>query len=346
MPRLSSLRDVKELIQAVFEGNEESLQRFGMTPYPQMKAYLIESNHKTPADSGCPSGEWRSLDAPGWYVNQDSQYPETMFLDASLERVWRLYSLLNVPISDDLVDRWVTSRKGLDYCWLSRNQMLHVEEMESWQMRGLGLTFSDGLHPPDEAGYFSLKAWHGAYQYLKDLEDLFKKAKDQFAIYSARWQKKVNDSVVMSVEWYSKGKVTVNRGHDVDEVLAHVAEMSFRYEDALREATSLRDQKLAPFELDYSQPIDLQAFADKVQAGIGDMKLWLVEVETQSDFRRFKGVDLHTWDRVFLDVGCDHAYLTIPGRGCVNAAPRISVVQGEDNAGRTEILYDGVEVFA
>ncbi len=42
------------------------------------------------------------------------------------------------------------------------------------------------------------------------------------------------------------------------------------------------------------------------------MKLWLTETERQKDFARYKGVDLHTWDRVFIDVGVNYAYLTIP----------------------------------
>lgn len=75
------------------------------------------------------------------------------------------------------------------------------------------------------------------------------------------------------------------------------------------------------------------------------MKLWLVEIESGDDFKRFKGIDLHTWDRVLLDVGLDFAYLTVPGKGCVNAAPRIATIQGENSAGRTSICHDGVEIF-
>jgi hypothetical protein len=113
----------------------------------------------------------------------------------------------------------------------------------------------------------------------------------------------------------------------------------------LLEATGLRNSKIAPFEIDFTEKIDLNSFSATVANGKGDMKLWLVETETYEDFRRFKGVDLHTWDRVLLDVGLDYAYLTIPGLGCVNAAPRLAVTQGEDNAGVTSIYHDGVEVF-
>ena len=46
-----------------------------------------------------------------------------------------------------------------------------------------------------------------------------------------------------------------------------------------------------------------------------------------------------------MDMGPIYAYLTVPGKGCVNAAPRIATVQGEDNAGKTSIYFDGVEMF-
>ena len=124
-----------------------------------------------------------------------------------------------------------------------------------------------------------------------------------------------------------------------------VSDMANLYEDALVEATTLRNESLGAFELNFAQSIDLEAFSKTVSMGKGRMNLWLIETETEPDFRRFKGVDLHTWDRIFLDVGPDFAYLTVPGRGCVNAAPRIATIQGEDNAGKTSIFFDGVEVF-
>jgi hypothetical protein len=150
----------------------------------------------------------------------------------------------------------------------------------------------------------------------------------------------------MSTEWYSNGKVTINRATDVDDVFIWVTEMANYYSNALKNATTLRDTTFAAFELNFSQEINLNAFTNKVLNGAGDMKLWLTETEHQKDFARYKGVDLHTWDRVFIDVGVNYAYLTIPKGGCVNAAPRIATIQGEDNAGYTKIFHEGVEVFA
>jgi len=344
MGRIQTLQDLKVMLQAGFEDNEAILARYGLTRLTQLKAYLLETNY--PIDEvGCPLGAWSSLDAGGWYVNRGPLSPNTLFLDTTRERVWILYTLLDATEADAVTDGRVKHIKGLDRCWLSRSHLLHYDNKEPWQQRGLGLKFSDGLASDDEAGRFSLKAWYGATEKIPGLAEVLNTAKESFAIYSTRWQKLKEDSVTLAVEWYSNGKVTINRATDVDEVMLSISDMANLYEDALAEATGLRNDGLGAFELNFTQSIDLEAFSKTVAMGRGRMNLWLIETETEPDFRRFKGVDLHTWDRVFLDVGPDFAYLTIPGKGCVNAAPRIATIQGEDNAGRTSIFFDGVEVF-
>ncbi len=177
------------------------------------------------------------------------------------------------------------------------------------------------MAPDEEAGRFSLKAWYGATEKVPGLTEVLDTAKENFAIYNACWQKLKEDSVRLGVEWYSSGKATVNRAVDIDEVMLSISDMANRYEDALTEATDLRDYDLGAFELNFTQNIDLDAFSRIVAMGRGRMNLWLIETETEPDFRRFRGVDLHTWDRILLDVGPDYAYLAVPGRGVSTPPP-------------------------
>ena len=347
MPNLRTLGEVKQLLQAGFEDNEESLSHFGATYTTQLKAYLIESNIPV-TDLPCVQGygTWRNLDVPHWRVNDGGNSPGSLFLDSTRERVWILYSLLDASESDAALERWFGSISGLDRCWLTRNHLLHYGNLESWHEKGIGLKFSDGLTPEEISGNFSLKAWYGATQRLQGLPEVLAIAKEKFAIYSPRWQKITNGSVSISTEWYSSGKVTINRASDVDDVMLAISDMANRYEDSVLKATKIRDTTMGAFELNFSQPIDLDSFSHTVSMGRGNMNLWLVETQSESGFKRFRGVDLHTWDRVFMDLGPDYAFLTIPAKGCVNAAPRIAAIQGEDNAGKTSILFDGVEMFA
>jgi len=342
---IKSLRDFKIRLQAGFDKNEDSLEKFGKTYSKQLKAYLIESNHDSIEDISPPLGNWESLDKKGWYRGENSDFPNSIFINTIDDRVWILYSLLDAKRSDYLMDNWLKENKGLDRCWLSREHLLHWENEPHWDQRGIGLKFLDGLTPEEKAGNFSLKAWHGADRYVEGLDQIIENAKKNFAIYSLRWQKKEKGHISISSEWYSDGKVTINRADDVDEVLLHISKMANKYSNSIKEATELRNKTMGAFELDFSQEIDLDAFSETVLKGIGNMKLWLIEIESQDDFKRYKGLDLHTWDRILIDVGLDYAYLTVPGKGCINAAPRIAVIQGEDNAGKTKIYHDGVEVF-
>jgi hypothetical protein len=347
MPMVKTFREVSALFQANFEGDEKALAEAGFHGETQLKAYLIESGSKTPGDTGSPYVGWRGLDAPGWYIAEGGNTdPNTFFLDASDPRVWRLFSLVESRESDLLVDRWVGRRKGLDRCWLMRGQLLRWEGNTEWKRRGMGLKFNDGLSPDEDSGGFSLKAWHGQTRQIAGVDRLLKEARDQFAINSVRWQKVSNGSVTLSAEWYSDGKVTINRATSIDEMFLAVGEMATRYSDSLAHATKLRDETRASFELDFTQTIDPNAFAVVSAQGAGDMKLWLVEDDADGPLRRFQGVDLHTWDRLLVEVAPDHGFVTVPGSGCVNAAPRIATLQGEDNAGKTSVFLDGVELFA
>jgi len=342
---MKSLREVKSSYQAILENNDKALEIFGKTYSPQIKGYLIEANYESPLRVICPSGTWKSLDHSNWFINEGGDYSNFLCIDATRERIWIIYSIIEATMSDLIIDNWVKNNRGVDRCWLSRHLLLLWNNNNNWLQRGLGLRFNDGLTPEEDAGNFSLKAWYGVNKYVQGMEELLSQAKEKFAIYSTRWQKRECGSVSISSEWYSNGKVTINRGNDIDEVFLHVSQMANKYEDELKHATKLRDDSLGAFEISFSQKIDLNSFSDIVSKGLGDMKLWLVETDSEDDFRRYKGVDLHTWDRVNIDLGLHYAYLTIPGKGCINAAPRLAVIQGEDIAGKTSIFHDGVEIF-
>ena len=342
--RIGSVIEFKNELQDIFDNNEESIQRFGETRRVQLKTYLVEST--LPAGVIPPLlGEWRPLDSKGWYVSSPEGEKGFFVLDASGSRVWRIFSLLGAALSDAAIENWVGLNRGLDYCWLQRGQLMMWGKREGWRERGVGIRFDDGLAAPETQGYFSLKAWHGAGRRLPGLDSIVQEARGSFAIYSVRWEKVSQSGGAELIECYSDGKITVNRADDVDEVLHFSSELAERYQGSLVDAEKLRDKRLVPFELDFSQTIDLNAFAETVRVGRGPMNLWLSETSHEEDFRQFHGVDLHTGDRIFVDVGPNYAYLSVPSPGCVNAAPRLAVVQGEDNSGRTAIIQDGVEVF-
>ena len=346
MGGVRSFLDFKTMIQASLEKNEEYLERVGRTATTQLKAYLIESNISDIGKISCPLGNWRMLEGShDWYTNEADNDSYSFFLDTSGQRVWRLYSLRGVSDSDILVDKWIKNGRGLDYCWLSRSQMLSFEGKKDWLQRGIGIRFNDGLSKVGEGSGFSLKAWHGSKTALSGLSDLINEASNQYSIHSVRWQKKNNSQVTFLAEWYSNGKVTINKADSFDEVISIIDNVSLRYQDALIEASKIRDNSMGAFEVVFGKTIDIEGFKSAVEQGLGEMRLWLMQTEDVSGIKRFRGVDMHNWDQVLMTVSSDSAYITIPGKGCINAAPRIANLQGIDNAGRTNIFFNGDEVF-
>ncbi len=118
-----------------------------------------------------------------------------------------------------------------------------------------------------------------------------------------------------------------------------------RYRESIKEAEKLRDDHKGTFEFIFKPNINLNDYAESFGTGKNNLKLWMTEVESMNDFKRFRGVDLHTWDRNFLDLGENYAYLTVPGKGCVNVVPRFAKVQCENTFGAVKVYCNGIELF-
>lgn len=101
---------------------------------------------------------------------------------------------------------------------------------------------------------------------------------------------------------------------------------------------------LGAFEIVFDRPLDLDAFRRAVEGGRGDLRLWMIEVETGPDFARFRGVDLVTWARLFIDVGKDYLFVTVPGRENLDVVHRIAGDLGKDRG--YAICFNGTEIYS
>ncbi len=344
--QVESLTDFKSHLQHILDRNTKSLKAFGETHATQIKTYLIESNAKI-VDLPLLGSTWRKMETKGWYSSEGGKHGGQFFLDSNGKRVWRLFSTAKADSSDGLVQRWMQASRGLDACWLPREHLLHWSKIENWRERGVGLRYQDALTSTEDSAAFSLKAWRSPKRILKSLDKLINEAEEELTIHSIRWEHRNNGTVDLLAESFNDGKITFTRADDVDDVLYFSSELATSYENLLSEADRLRTKFSAPFELGFSQKVDLDAFGTCVRAGRGPLKLWLTEVEREGDdLRRYRGVDMHTGDRVALDMGKSFAYLSVPKQGCVNAVTRLASVQGESITGKTTIFFDGEPLIA
>lgn len=346
-----SLYFFKELLQTSFTESEEDYDSDDDTYLEDskgknLKAYMIESHRKIQETQIDNYTIWKKFeDVDTWYYSVDNETSSKFFvIDATSSRVWILYSILNVNEVDKIVKKLVKLTPKLDHCWLSRGFLESFKKQIGWKEKGIGLKYRNILSDQDNRATLSLKAWYGSNR-IKGWDEFIEQAKEQVTISSIRWKKIIEGQTRITSEWYNYGKVTITASEDIEETLMAITSMARRYEKSLIEATKLRDESFGAFELNFTQHIDLESFSEAVSMGKSAMNLWLTETESEFDFKRFRGVDMHTWDVVFLDLGVDYAYLTIPGKGCVNAAPRIATIQAENTAGKTDIYFNGDEIF-
>ena len=64
--QINNIDDLKEMFQAGFDKNEDSLEAFGKTYTTQLKSYLIETNHSSIGSIDCPLG-MRRISAESCY---------------------------------------------------------------------------------------------------------------------------------------------------------------------------------------------------------------------------------------------------------------------------------------
>lgn len=329
-----SLFDFKEQVLSNLQANTDAESK----RQSHLKMQLVEVNtSEIPPLRGF--NEWKLLEGTSsWYICNNSE--DYYVVNRINDRVWSLYSLAKVDRFKTVVSSWINGNLLLDNCWTSAGSIQGFMKKMGWAERGMGLRYEDCTAPHDNRTAISIKAWYGDDEKIKGL---FSEARKDFSISSLRMKSTSDDNTTS--EWYTDGRITINSSEDVDSIIYAIGEVSNHYNNELVQATKWRDEEKGSFEFTFSRSIDLERYESRVSKGTKDLKLWMVKTEDSGDFVRFGGVDLHTWDRILLDMGSDFAYMTIPGKGCVNAAPRLVTVQGETVAGKTQVYYNGDEIF-
>lgn len=307
-----------------------------------LKCYLVESNTYPAIPRMEGFSEWSRVGGT-WYVcsNSDGYF----MLDTGDGRIWTLYTMMSVKESDRCVGAWMHTT-GLDRCWFSGSYLSNFGRRNNWKECGIGVRYRDEAAAGRRGNHFSLKTWFddgaGEDPQLKMILD---SARDRYVTTSIRWRSEGIDSTELNAEWYSNGKITIYYSDSINEMFSSIASIGESYGSNIREIEGMRNEKRSPFEFQFKARVSLDRYSEALQSGKNGLKLWMRETEVSEDFRRYAGVDMHTGDRIFLDMGEDHAYMTIPGKGCVNAAPRFLAVNGENALGRISAYYEGDRIL-
>ena len=309
--------------------------------HSNLKSYIVESNLPFPPKIDNHT-EWKSI-GHNWFVcyNLEDKF---IVADCSDSRIWILYTIAQVSDTDQAIKQWIGSNTGLDRCWFSKINFQALEKIFNFQERGIGLKFKNSISNQEDPFGFSLKAWYGSGA-NPHVEKLFDELKEEFTTTSVRWRKLSGGTTSLRLECYNYGKITINYMDDVENTLSSISQIADLYRRALIEGEKARDTSRSAFEFNYTQDINLDEYSQALSKGNNSLKLWMYEYETTPDYRRFTGLDLHNLDRILLDMGHQYAYMSIPGNGCVNAAPRFATIQGQYACGDVRVLFEGRDVF-
>lgn len=341
----AQMTDRPRIPKTIFDFKEQALsnlqsdsEKDGGRKQTHLKIQLVEVNtDEIPQIKGY--SEWKSLEGTGnWFICDNSS--DYYILNKVNERIWSVYSLAKVESFTRTINTWINGNLMLDNCWTSPGSIQKLMNKMNWSECGVGLRYEDCTAMSNERTSVSIRAWYGNDERIGEM---FHDARKDFSVSSLRMKSKGDDET--RSEWYTNGRATINSSEDVDTVIYAVNKISDHYRNELEQATKWRNEEKGSFEFSFSRKVDLDRYDARVSKGTQDLKMWMISTERSSDFIRFGGVDMHTWDRILLDMGEDYAFMTIPGKGCVNAAPRLVTVQGETVTGKTKVYYNGDEIF-
>jgi hypothetical protein len=345
-------KDLASFISDRLTTNREAQVTTGKYRVHQLKVFWVEVNPEHRPTSGF-SSEWLLTDHdflvhPGTSPDGD----ETIWLDIGNPRIWYAFSFARRERVEKVLRDEILQITGLDRVWLTEQFMDRVKKAHSYQGRGFGIFFRDSLADtpiPYERPRFSAKFWlgpsipEGHQEFLSVAEGTFSKSSVRLGRPSVDPDSKVSG---LLMELYAEGSLTINISEDPEEVLGLVREVGEDYARELATMEASRQRTPRPIELRFRQSINLDRFQRLVQTGVGKTRLWMQEYEKDDGLRRYVGVDLHTKELINLDVAEEYAYLTTESDGCMNAAPRLMTLSAQRLSGKTELFYEGAQLFA
>lgn len=350
MPYPKTRKELFSHVARRLEANTAIVERTGKPSRKQLKVFWLEVNPKYSPLPSAGSG-WEETERR-FYVLQDRDEAKRLWLEASDERIWRIYTFGPRDEVEQIIKRKLLSRRGLDRVWLAEPFMEKLRKEHGYQDRGFRLYFHDTLSSaknPSERPKFSAKFWLGE-EVPSQQKRFLDSARQTFSRSSLRLGRESRNPVSrisgLLVEIYSEGCMTITTSEEPEEVLGLANEVGQRYREQLGELEGRRLQSPRPVELNFGMPVNLERFQSLVESGQGQAGLWMQRYAVDGEMHRYTGTDLHTSELINLDVGQDYAYLVTQKGGCMNAAPRLMTISAQRLSGKTGLFYEGVPLFA
>lgn len=344
MSTIKSRKELFALLQAICEENREYYSHFGQWKRPQIKVFWLEVNVNYVKNILELSGA-KFIDKSLFLLNHAD---ETYWIDTSNKRIWQIFCLSQTNTALKMLRSVFLGKRGVDKLWAPESFMFKVQNEFGYTNRGFGIRFEDTFTMEEPKSNFSAKLWIGRNPSERQ-EQLLNAAKDNFSKSSIRFGKNWStDGRNISGELYEffyNGHMTVNTCDDFENFVELISYVKTAYLKELEVMEKERSKRSSFVETIFSEKINNTDFSHISFSGVGRMMLWLEPYETQEDFIRYSGVDLHTGDFLTLDLGENYAYITPQPNACMNVAPRFGTLSARHLSSDVKIYYGGVPLF-
>lgn len=349
MQAVNSRRELKESLQAWSSDAYEDIkddQRFE-EDQTYLKSYLIEADRESLSEEFTEGEDlniriqptedqgFLHLEAHGY--SKDG--PTQLFLDELDDRFWVIHTVGNRDATDAVVEDLIFPRfTQMDRPWLPNEFLEMIGNQPENTFRRFSLKFEDEFDRSEngelpDVGGLSMQLWgNNASTVLKTLrenEDLRRST----PLSTVGIKREINgEAVIDDITYYSKFTA---RGDSVDGHFKQVYDLKNNYSELLHrieEEYSIKHQvdeqggyvEGTPLLIAFDREIeDLEEFMDELFSSKKPFRLWGVRNQLEEEYYRISSVDLHTGDKLNLEVCPEWVRIYLPEDSCGNVILRL-----------------------
>ncbi|WP_435551393.1 hypothetical protein [Natrinema sp. CGMCC1.2065] len=354
---ISSRMELKELLQEKMVDSYDSIKddqelNEGET---YLKSYLIESERSSTRGLLEGSESYRlkrettqESDFENIQIRKIGSEKQARFYIENLdERFWAVHSLAKSTSSDSLIDKLVFPRfTKLDYSWLSNGFLKDIGESPTNNFRSFSLKFEDEFkdintrengseHPePGEISKMSMRLWgENANKVLSTLSSDETLGKST-SLSNVGIRRPFDDGRVLledithTAKFTARGDSVDGHFHQMDEIKEKYKKILYSLEQdyAINRSVDSSGGNLSgePVLIDFTREIrDFDEFFSTLLSSTKPFRLWGLENRIDDDYYSVAAVDLHTGDKLDIEVAPNWMRIYLPEDSCGNVILRL-----------------------
>jgi hypothetical protein len=342
---INSRSDFRDLLYSRMKDSYESVRDEQKLDVDQnfLKSNLIETNREN-LDEAVLAGEQFAMkventENQGFKIlkvkKDDKRYE--FYLDKMDERFWSIHSLEGSEITKQVINKMVFPRyTKLDFTWFSNRFMEDIWREDSNSFRRFNLQFEDEVAEEEEdadIGKLSMQLWgrkaNSVLEALRESEEV--SGSTSLSVVGVK--QKYEDEVLLEDINY-KGKFTA-RGDAVESHFREMRTLRDNYKstlDRLEQENAIQYKskshgttvKGRPLVINFAREIeDMENFIKTIFSSSKPFRLWGVKNEISDGYFRFSAVDMHTGDKLDIEVCEDFLRIYLPEGACGNVVLRM-----------------------